>query len=150
MNKIMIAGHLGADPDSRAMPDGTKVVNLRLAVNIWQKGGEITVWYNISCWGNQFDNIIQHLKKGSAVIVTGNLKAPRIWTDKNGQPQTQLDVDAVSLEFPRFGRSQQQDQTPQASPYDQQRQEVPGAPETGQAPAPVGAGNNGQEEDLPF
>lgn len=155
MNKAMLAGHLGADPDSRVMPDGTKVTNLRLAVNVWQKGGEVTVWYNISCWGTQFDNIMPHLKKGSAIIVMGNLKPPRIWTDQSGQPRTQLDVDAVSLEFPRIGRNNQENQTPQPSPYDQKpaqetRYEFSGASAQGQEPLPAGVSHGAEEDDLPF
>ncbi len=156
MNKLIIAGHLGADPDSRVMPDGTKVTNLNLAVNVWQKGGEVTIWYNISCWRDQFNNIMPHLKKGSAVIVIGNLKPPRIWTDQSGQARVSMDVDAISLEFPKFGKSQQQEaQTQQASPYDQKpaqeaRSEIPGSPAQGQEPAPVGAAQGSGEEDLPF
>ena len=155
MNKMIIAGHLGGEPEQRVMPDGKKVTNFSVAINVWQKGGEVTVWYRVACWGNQFDQILTHLKKGSAVIVMGNLKPPRIWTDKNGQPQVSLEVEAKSVEFPNFGRSQQSDQGAQASPYDQpqatqgQGHNFPGAPEAGQAPAPAAA-NNAPEDDLPF
>ncbi len=153
MNKIILAGHLGADPDQRVMPDGTKVTNLRLAVNVWQKGGDTTIWYSVSCWGSQFDKIMPHLKKGSAVFVTGNLKPPRIYSDRDGQPKTALDVDAVSIEFPKIGKGQQDEQS-QSSPYDQgsssaQSYQFPGAPERGQAPAHAG-GVQDQDDDLPF
>lgn len=154
MNKIIISGHLGGDPETRAMPDGTKVTNFSVAVNAWQKGGEVTIWYRVACWGNQFDRILQHLKKGSAIFVTGTLRPPRIWTDRDGQPQVSMEIDAKDLDFPNIGRGQQGDQ--QASQYDRQPQSAqgqaysfPGAPENGQAPAPVGA-DQSSDDDLPF
>jgi len=153
MNKIIIAGHLGADPEQRVMPDGTKVTNFNMAVNVWQKGGETTIWYRVACWGDQFDSILSHLKKGSAIFVIGNMRPPRIWTDREGQPQVSLEIDAKALDFPNIGRQQQQDQSPQTSPYDQPQQgqshHFSGAPETGQAPAPVSTSNTA-DNDLPF
>jgi single-strand DNA-binding protein len=150
MNTIIIAGHLGADPETRFTPQGRKVTNFRLAVNVWQNGQEETIWYRVAAWGEGYDNLIAHMKKGSAVIVTGNFRKPTIWTDSSGKNHVQLEVDAHHLQFPRFGKSQQGGEAaqPQAQSNGQQGYEYSAPSDQGSAPQM--AGNLPAEDDLPF
>ena len=104
MNQIMIAGHLGADPESRFTPDGRKVTSFRVATNVRKGGQDHTVWFRVTVWGDRFDKMMVHLKKGSAVIVNGELGAPQIYTDKNGQPQVSMDITADRISFSPFGK----------------------------------------------
>lgn len=114
MNYIIIAGHLGSDPETRFTPSGQKVINFRIAVNIRKGGKEETVWYRVTIWGERFDKMVSYLKKGSAVIVSGELGKPEIYTDREGKQQVSLDITADNIRFSPFGRgdkTERQDQT---------------------------------------
>lgn len=105
MNYIILMGRLGADPESRVTPNGKKVVNLRLAVSSRRGDKEETVWYRLTIWGDRFDKMITYLKKGSALVVTGELAKPEVYIDREGKSQVSLDVTVESLRFSPFGRT---------------------------------------------
>jgi len=115
MMLIQIAGHLGADPEHRVTPTGQKVTTFRVAVNVRKGGTDKTLWWRVTVWGDRFDKMIEHLKKGSPVIVSGRFGAPEIYTDRNGNQQVSLEVTAEMLFFSPFGRSQQQQATGETS-----------------------------------
>ncbi len=102
MNQMMVAGNLGADPEVRFTSSGQKVTSLRLAAKA-RKGK--TIWWKVSVWGEQFDKMIVHLKKGSSLIVFGELNEPEIYTDRDGKPQVSMSITATNLQFSPFGRS---------------------------------------------
>lgn len=102
MNIIQIVGRLGADPETRFTPSGQKVTSLRLATNSRRGGKEETTWWRITIWGDRFDKMLPYLKKGSALMVVGELKA-EIYMDKSGQPQISLEVTADILKFMSLG-----------------------------------------------
>ncbi|MCB1107384.1 MAG: single-stranded DNA-binding protein [Chlamydiia bacterium] len=104
MNHLMIMGHLGADPEVRFTSGGQKVTTLRLACNQKRGGKEETFWWRVTIWGEQFDKIMPYLKKGSALIVNGEMMKPEIYTNKEGQPQISLNMVAHNISFPPFGR----------------------------------------------
>ena len=106
MNHIVVAGHLGNDPEVRFTPSGQKVVSFRVASNTRKGANMDTTWWKITVWGTQFDNMIKHLKKGSPVMVMGELSKPEIFTDKEGRPQISLNITAQSLSFSPFGKSE--------------------------------------------
>ncbi|MFA6915924.1 MAG: single-stranded DNA-binding protein [Parachlamydiales bacterium] len=108
MNIIQIAGHLGADPETRFTPSGQKVTSFRVAVNGRRAGKEETSWYRITVWGDRFDKMMPYLKKGSAVIIVGTLHKPEIYTDKEGRPQVSLDITAEMIQFSPFGKSERE------------------------------------------
>jgi single-strand DNA-binding protein len=105
MNFIHIAGNLGADPEVRFTSSGKKVTTLKVASRSRRgKGGEeTTIWWRVTIWGEQFDKMISFLKKGSAVMVYGDVHKPEIFTDREGKPQVSLDITAVHIEFSPFG-----------------------------------------------
>lgn len=117
MNTITIIGHLGADPVTRFTPSGQKVTTFTVATNARKGGNDVTVWFRVTVWGDRFDKMISHLKKGSAIIVVGELQKPEIWTDKEGRPQITLEITAEMLRFSPLGRGERQGQEGQATPY---------------------------------
>jgi single-strand DNA-binding protein len=98
-----IAGHLGADPETRVTPSGQKIVTLRVATNIRRKDKDKTVWWRVTIFGDRYDRMLPYLKKGSAVFIIGSMNAPEIYQDKEGNPQISLELIAEFLSFSPFG-----------------------------------------------
>ena len=107
MNFIHIAGNLGADPEVRYTSSGKKVTTLKVASRSrrGKNGEDLTIWWRVTVWGEQFDKMIPYLKKGSAVMVYGVVHKPEIYTDREGKPQVSMEITAVHLEFSPFGKS---------------------------------------------
>lgn len=95
VNKVILIGRLGADPESRAMPDGTAVCNFSLATStISTKSGErkeYTEWHKCSAFNRAAEIAGEYLKKGSQVFVEGSQRT-RKWTNKEGQDQYTTEV----------------------------------------------------------
>lgn len=100
---VEIAGRLGRDPETRFTPSGQKVSTLTVATNVRKSGKDETVWWRVTIWGDRFDKMLTYLKKGSAVIVIGEMGKPDIWTDKEGRPQVSLEITAEIIRFSPFG-----------------------------------------------
>ena len=113
MNQITIAGHLGADPEVRFTSSGQKVTTLRVAARARRGGKDETIWWKVTIWGEQFDKIIPYFKKGSAIIVMGELNKPEIFTDREGRPQVSMSITALNIMFSPFGRTDSQQQAGQ-------------------------------------
>ena len=109
MNYTMIMGHLGSDPDVRFTSGGQKVTSLRLASNQRRGGKDITIWWSVSVWGEQFDKMMPYLKKGTPLIVYGALQEAKTYPDKQGQQQVALNVIAHHLAFSPFGKMEKQE-----------------------------------------
>lgn len=106
MNQITIAGHLGADPEVRFTPSGAKVTTLRVAARVRRGKSEDTIWWKVSIWGDQFDKMMTFLKKGSAVMITGEVNKPEIFTGRDGTPQISMSMTAHHVGFSPFGKSE--------------------------------------------
>ena len=139
MNTIYVAGHLGSDPEVRFTPSGQKVTNFRIACNTRRSGKDETTWFRITIWGDRFDKMMPYLKKGSAVIVVGELHKPEIYTSKDGNAQVTLEITAEMIRFSPFGRGAQGGEPQEAS--------VSSKAEAVTAPAFTGGGD---EDELPF
>jgi len=120
MNQTIIMGHLGADPEVRFTSGGQKVTTLRVAANQRRGGKDETLWWRVTIWGEQFDKIMPYFKKGSAVVVSGEMLKPEIYNNKDGQPQISLNLVAHHLAFPPYGKGDRQEQEQQSS-YSQPR-----------------------------
>ncbi|MES2199628.1 MAG: single-stranded DNA-binding protein [Chlamydiota bacterium] len=105
MNQTIIAGHLGADPEVRFTSSGQKVTTLRVGARARK---DETIWWRVTIWGEQFDKMITYFKKGSSIIVFGELNKPEIFTDKEGRPQISMNITATNLLFSPFGKSDSQ------------------------------------------
>lgn len=112
---VLLMGNLGAEPETRFTASGQKVTTLRVASNSKKQGKDETTWYRVTIFGDRYDKMLPYLKKGSGVIVTGELTS-ELWTDKEGRQHIQHNVIADSVKFPPFGRSdRQQEQTSQSA-----------------------------------
>lgn len=101
LNKVMIIGHLGRDPEMRYTPSGKPVTTFTVAVSrSWNSGdGERhteTEWFNIVAWGNLAETCKQYLTKGMLVYIEGRLQT-RKWEDKEGQKHSSVEVVANEM-----------------------------------------------------
>jgi single-strand DNA-binding protein len=103
MNQTFIAGHLGADPEVRFTSSGQKVTTLRVGAKA--RKGE-TIWWRVTVWGEQFDKMMTYFKKGSSIMVFGELSKPEIFTDKEGKPQISMSITATNVLFSPFGKGE--------------------------------------------
>ncbi|MFN9389326.1 MAG: single-stranded DNA-binding protein [Betaproteobacteria bacterium] len=109
VNKVILIGNLGADPETRYMPSGDAVTNIRIATTeTWKdKDGnkqEATEWHRIAFFGRQAEIAGEYLKKGSQVYIEGRLQT-RKWTDKEGQERftTEIRADRLTMLGARGG-----------------------------------------------
>jgi single-strand DNA-binding protein len=97
INKVILVGNLGADPETRAMPSGTTVANLRIATSeSWrdkQSGEqqERTEWHRVVLFGRLGEIAAEYLKKGSQVYIEGSLRT-RKWQDKSGTERYSTEI----------------------------------------------------------
>lgn len=100
MNLIEIIGYVGNDPEERMTPSGKKVISFRMADNIRSGDKEETIWWRISIWGDQFDRMMPYIKKGSALIVHGEIRRkPETYQDREGQVQVSMELTATQIRF---------------------------------------------------
>jgi single-strand DNA-binding protein len=101
LNKVMVIGHLGKDPEMRYTPSGRPVTTFTLAVSrTWNSAdGERhteTEWFNVVAWGNLAEICKQYLSKGQQVYVEGRLQTRR-WEDKESQKHTSVEIVANEM-----------------------------------------------------
>ena len=96
---VQIAGHLGGEPEVRMAPSGQKITSFTGATNIRRQNEDKTVWWRVTIFGDRFDRMIPHLKKGSYLFVTGSMNPPRTYVDKEGVTQVALEIVADSMHF---------------------------------------------------
>ena len=87
VNKVILVGHVGADPEPRYTSSGTAVVNLRMATNeVWRdsegKDQDQTEWHRVVLWGKQAEFAANYIKKGQLVYIEGRLQT-RTWVDRD-------------------------------------------------------------------
>jgi single-strand DNA-binding protein len=110
VNKVILVGNLGADPETRYMPSGDAIANIRLATTFrWKdkqsgENKEETEWHRITFRGRLAEIAGEYLKKGSPCYVEGRIRT-RKWQDKEGQDRytTEIMADAMQLLGSRAG-----------------------------------------------
>jgi single-strand DNA-binding protein len=97
VNKVILIGNLGADPETRAMPSGTTVANLRIATSeSWRdkqtgEQQERTEWHRVALFGRLAEVAGEYLRKGSKVYIEGSLRT-RKWQDKEGKDRYSTEI----------------------------------------------------------
>jgi single-strand DNA-binding protein len=97
INKVILIGHLGQDPEVRALPSGSSIANLRIATTeSWKdkSSGEFkeqTEWHTVVLFGRTAEVAAEYLKKGSQVYIEGRLRT-RKWQDKTGNDRYSTEV----------------------------------------------------------
>lgn len=149
VNKVILLGNLGADPEVRYLPSGDAVANIRLATTEKYKDKqsgewkEMTEWHRVSFFGRLAEVVSEYLKKGSSCYIEGKIRT-RKYQAQDGTDRYSTDIVADSMQM-LGGRAeggerpqQQRQQTPQR-PAQQQRQQQPSA-----------GGFDQMDEDIPF
>jgi single-strand DNA-binding protein len=104
VNKVILIGNLGADPETRAMPSGTTVANLRVATSeSWRdkqtgEQQERTEWHRVALFGRLAEVAGEYLRKGSQVYIEGSLRT-RKWTDKQGNERYSTEIIGNDLQM---------------------------------------------------
>ena len=104
VNKVIIVGNLGRDPETRSFPNGDQVTNVTIATTDRYKDKtsgemkEITEWHRVSFFGRLAEIAGQYLRKGSQVYVEGSLRT-RKWTDKDGVEKYSTEIRADSMQM---------------------------------------------------
>ncbi|OGX42665.1 MAG: hypothetical protein A3G37_00140 [Omnitrophica WOR_2 bacterium RIFCSPLOWO2_12_FULL_46_30] len=111
LNKVLLIGNLAKDPELRYTPQGTAVVNLRMAVNRrWKdKAGEQkeeVCFLTVVAWDKQAEVCNQYLRKGAPIFVEGRLQS-RSWEDNAGQKRNVIEVRAERIQFLSQGQGGQ-------------------------------------------
>jgi len=103
LNKVLLIGNLTKDPELRYTPQGTAVLNLRMAINrrFRDKAGEQkeeVCYVTVVVWDKQAETCNQYLRKGSPVFIEGRLQS-RSWEDNSGQKRNVIEVRAERVQF---------------------------------------------------
>jgi single-strand DNA-binding protein len=149
VNKVIIVGNLGADPETRFLPSGEAVANIRVATTeTWKdktsgEKKEATEWHRIAFFGRLAEIAGEYLKKGSQVYVEGSLRT-RKWQDKDGQDRytTEIRGDVMKMLGRREGGGE-----PRAEPAMESKAAPKAAASAGKKP---GGKFDDLEDDIPF
>ncbi|MBU6377239.1 MAG: single-stranded DNA-binding protein [Gammaproteobacteria bacterium] len=104
INKVILVGNLGQDPDTKAMPSGMTVCNLRIATSeSWKdkQSGEMkeqTEWHSVAMFGRLAEIAGEYLRKGSQVYIEGRLRT-RKWQDKSGNDRYTTEIVANEMQM---------------------------------------------------
>ncbi len=102
--QTLIVGNVGKDPETKFLPSGVQVTTFSVAVTRkWtdrntNEPKEKTVWYRVSCWRQLAEIANSYVKKGSQVMIVGQVEA-RGYTDNSGQPQATLELTADTMQL---------------------------------------------------
>ncbi|QIL72278.1 single-stranded DNA-binding protein [Diaphorobacter sp. HDW4B] len=162
VNKVIIVGNLGRDPEMRTFPSGDQVANVTIATtDRWRdkttgENKEATEWHRVTFNGRLAEIAGQYLRKGSQVYVEGSLRT-RKWTDpQSGQERYSTEIRADQMQM--LGSRQGSGDDSRQHEYDEPAPRpapAPRAPAQRQAPAPAprqagGSGFDDMDSDIPF
>ncbi len=155
INKVILVGNLGQQPELRYTPNGIAVCSLRMATSesyTDRASGErvtTTEWHNVVLWRGLAETAGKYLKTGSQVYIEGKLKT-RQWQDQQGQNRytTEVVADVMQLLGPAPGKDNAQPQA--AAPKQSAAATQASAPAAPVAPVQAAQATAGKADDLPF
>ncbi|MCR9065440.1 MAG: single-stranded DNA-binding protein [Cytophagales bacterium] len=103
LNKVLLIGNVGGDPEIRTLPSGAKVANFSLATSesYTDRSGQKqtqTEWHRIEIWEGLANVVEQYVKKGDPLYIEGKIRNEK-WTDQNGQERTGVRIRALSMQM---------------------------------------------------
>ncbi|MDY6992231.1 MAG: single-stranded DNA-binding protein [Pseudomonadota bacterium] len=149
INKVILVGHLGNDPEVRYTAAGTAVANIRLATNHATRNrqtGELqdtTEWHRVVFFERLAEVVAEYLRKGSQVYVEGRIQT-RKWQDQSGQDRYTTEIIANEMQM-LGGRSSESSST-----YYPKNEYSSQAPANEPSPAPQSSPPNHFDDDIPF
>jgi single-strand DNA-binding protein len=153
VNKVILVGNLGADPETRSMPSGMTVTNIRIATSeSWKDKAsgaqqERTEWHSIALFGRLGEIAAEYLRKGSQVFVEGKLRT-RKWQDKQGNDRFTTEIIADNMQM-LGGRAGGGGSPGGGSSERSSGASAPPRDDFDQSPAPAG-GKDDFDDDIPF
>src|SRR5262245_18108094 len=148
LNRVMLLGNLGQDPELRMTPGGQAVLNMRLAttesyLDRNKVRQERTEWHSVALWGKRAEALSKFLTKGTPLFIEGGLRT-RSYEDRDGNKRYRTEVVASNVIFVGGGGGR-----------GERRPAEPGAPASEEAPAAPGGGYDnadygGGDDDIPF
>jgi single-strand DNA-binding protein len=156
VNKVILVGNLGADPETRYMPNGDAVANIRLATSEqWTDKAsgekrEATEWHRVVFYRKLAEIVGQYLKKGSSVYVEGRIRT-RKWQDKEGQERYTTEIEANEMKM-LGGRQNASSSGGEAEYGGSMPSSAPAATPSGNRPAPAKKSPSFEDmdDDIPF
>jgi single-strand DNA-binding protein len=151
VNKVILVGNLGKDPETRYMPEGGAITNITLATTYtWKDKGsgdkkEETEWHRVAFFGRLAEIAGEYLKKGSPCYVEGRLRT-RKWTDKEGNDRYTTEIVADSMQLLGSKRDSGGGDAMREPPAEFSRSEASSKPA---AKKPAGQIND-MDDDIPF
>jgi single-strand DNA-binding protein len=157
VNKVILVGNLGKDPEVRYTPNGKAVANLALATSeSWKdQSGQVqekTEWHRVSIFGKLAEIAGEYLRKGSQIYIEGKLQT-RKWTNKEGQDQytTEIHLDPFNGVMQMLGgKSEGAPQQQAQRPAQQQQQQQQRLAQQSQQPPPMAEPDFDFDDDVPF
>jgi single-strand DNA-binding protein len=155
VNKVILVGTLGADPETRSMPSGMTVTNIRIATNeSWKDKAsgaqqERTEWHSIALFGRLGEISAEYLRKGSQVFVEGKLRT-RKWQDKQGNDRYTTEIIADNMQMLGGRAGGPGGGTGGGERSGGSGSSAPPRDDYDQAPAPAGGGKEDFDDDIPF
>ena len=149
INKVIIVGNLGRDPENRYMPSGEQVTSIAVATtDRWRDKAtgdlkEQTEWHRISFFGKLAEIAGQYLKKGSQVYIEGRIRTNK-YTDRDGVERYQTQIIADTMQM--LGSKQDGSTQPAGTKQPAQRNSYAEAKQTGRRPAQP----TDDDSDIPF
>lgn len=146
VNKVILVGNLGADPEVRYLPSGDAVANIRLATTDRYKDKasgemkEVTEWHRVNFFGRLAEIVSEYLKKGASVYIEGRIRT-RKWQDSAGKDQYSTEIVADQMQM-LGGRGEPQEQ-PRQQPKQQQGKKASSKGAAANA-------NDPMDDDIPF
>lgn len=140
INKVIVVGNLGQDPETRYMPSGSAVTNMTVATNeMWKdkqtgEQKERTEWHRVAMFGKLAEIAAEYLRKGSQVYIEGKLRT-RKWQDKQGNDRytTEIIADEMQMLGGRGGGGG-----------------APASQDSGSSGPAPGPSDDGFDDDIPF
>ena len=157
VNKVILVGHLGKDPETRHMPNGDAITNATLATSeSWKdkqtgEKKEQTEWHRLVFYRKLAEIAGQYLRKGSLIYIEGSLKT-RKWQDKDGQDRytTEITVNEMTMLGGRGDTGGGQSSGEPQQRQQQQRPQGNGGGQQQRQSAPQSRGFDDLEDDIPF
>lgn len=156
VNKVILVGNLGRDPEVRYMPSGDAMANLNIATtDTWKdKGGEKqekTEWHRVVMFGKQAEIAGEYLKKGSQVYIEGRLQT-RKWTDKSNIERytTEIVADRMQMLGSRSAGGGEFNSTDKDSDYNNSTSYADKPGSQSKSKTKTGGGFDDLEDDIPF
>ena len=153
VNKVILIGNLGADPETRFAPSGDAVCNIRVATSeTWRDKAtgerkEATEWHRVAFYGKLAEIAGQYLKKGSQVYIEGSLRT-RKWQDKDGKDQYTTEIRGDEMKM--LGSRQDGDSAPRQQAAPQQPRPQQQRPQQQNSGGAQGGFGDFDDSDIPF